>query len=110
MRDLVTSFSDLYSSVHRGTGYKSRLSTDAYEEARERVAKFLGVDEDEQVVIFVKGTTDALNRIAAEEARLDGRQVLVTRWSTTPTSCRGGTAADTSWSASRKMVRSTSTR
>jgi selenocysteine lyase/cysteine desulfurase len=78
VRDLVTSFSDLYSSVHRGTGYKSRLSTDAYEEARERVAKFLGVDEDEQVVIFVKGTTDALNRIAAEEARLDGRQVLVT--------------------------------
>jgi selenocysteine lyase/cysteine desulfurase len=29
-------------------------------------------------VIFVKGTTDALNRIAAEQARLDGRQVLVT--------------------------------
>src|SRR5258707_4671692 len=29
-------------------------------------------------MIFVKGTADALNRIAAEEARLDGRQVLVT--------------------------------
>ena len=29
-------------------------------------------------MIFVKGTTDALNRIAAEQARLDGRQVLVT--------------------------------
>jgi cysteine desulfurase/selenocysteine lyase len=78
VRDMVTEFSDLYSSVHRGTGYKSRLSTEAYEEARERVARFLGVDETEQVVIFVKGTTDALNRIAAEEARLDGRQVLVT--------------------------------
>src|SRR5438034_5724839 len=38
----------------------------------------LGVDEKSQVVIFVKGSTDALNRIAAEEARLDGRQVLVT--------------------------------
>ena len=78
VRDMVTSFSDLYSSVHRGTGYKSRLSTEAYEEARELVARFLNVDEKEQVVIFVKGTTDALNRIAAEEARLDGRQVLVT--------------------------------
>ena len=78
VRDMVTSFADVYSSVHRGTGYKSRFSTEAYEEARERVAKFLGVDEREQVVIFVKGTTDALNRIAAEEARLDGRQVLVT--------------------------------
>ena len=78
VRDAVNTFSDVYSSVHRGTGYKSRVSTDAYERARELVAHFLGVDEKTQVVIFVKGTTDALNRIAAEEARLDGRQVLVT--------------------------------
>ena len=78
VRDMVTSFSDVYSSVHRGTGYKSRFSTEAYEQAREVVAEFLHVDRREQVVIFVKGTTDALNRIAAEEARLDGRQVLVT--------------------------------
>jgi len=78
VRDVVNGFSDLYSSVHRGTGYKSRLSTEAYEHARELVARFLSVDESDQVVIFVKGTTDALNRIAAEEARLDGRQVLVT--------------------------------
>ncbi len=53
VRDMVTSFSDLYSSVHRGTGYKSRLSTEAYEQARELVARFLGVDEKDQVVIFV---------------------------------------------------------
>ena len=74
----MTAFSEVYSSVHRGTGYKSRMATEAYEEARERVAEFLHVDEQSQVVIFVKGTTDALNRIAAEQARLDGRQVLVT--------------------------------
>ncbi len=78
VRDMVTGFSDVYSSVHRGTGYKSRLSTEAYEQARELVTEFLGVDQKDQVVIFVKGTTDALNRIAAEEARLDGRQVLIT--------------------------------
>lgn len=78
VRDLVTEFSDVYSSVHRGTGYKSRLSTEAYERSRELVSDFLGVDDQSQVVIFVKGTTDALNRIAAEQARLDGRRVLVT--------------------------------
>ncbi len=78
VRDAVNGFSEVYSSVHRGTGYKSRLATEAYEHARELVAHFLGVDEHTQVVIFVKGTTDALNRIAAEQARLDGRQVLVT--------------------------------
>jgi cysteine desulfurase/selenocysteine lyase len=78
VRDAVTAFSEVYSSVHRGTGYKSRMATEAYEQARERVAEFLHVDQRSQVVIFVKGTTDALNRIAAEQARLDGRQVLVT--------------------------------
>ena len=78
VRDMVTRFADVYSSVHRGTGYKSRLSTEAYEEARAHVERFLGVDSASQVVIFVKGTTDALNRIAAEQARLDGRHVLVT--------------------------------
>ncbi|MEO8745746.1 MAG: aminotransferase class V-fold PLP-dependent enzyme [Candidatus Dormiibacterota bacterium] len=78
VRDAVNAFSEIYSSVHRGTGYKSRLATEAYEQARERVAAFLGVDDQSQVVIFVKGTTDALNRIAAEQARLDGRHVLVT--------------------------------
>jgi cysteine desulfurase/selenocysteine lyase len=78
VRDAVNGFADVYSSVHRGTGYKSRLATEAYEQARELVAHFLRVDERSQVVIFVKGTTDALNRIAAQQARLDGRQVLVT--------------------------------
>jgi cysteine desulfurase/selenocysteine lyase len=78
VREAVNTFADVYSSVHRGTGYKSRVSTEAYERAREQVARFLCIDEREQVVIFVKGTTDALNRIAAEQARLDGRRVLVT--------------------------------
>src|ERR1700719_1817856 len=78
VRDAVNGFADVYSSVHRGTGYKSRLATEAYEQARQLVAHFLRVDERSQVVIFVKGTTDALNRIAAQQARLDGRQVLVT--------------------------------
>ena len=78
VRDAVNTFAEVYSSVHRGTGYKSRVSTEAYERAREQVARFLCIDEKSQVVIFVKGTTDALNRIAAEQARLDGRRVLVT--------------------------------
>ena len=78
VRDAVTAFAEMYSSVHRGTGYKSRMATEAYEQARERVSEFLNVDDGSQVVIFVKGTTDALNRIAAEQARREGRQVLVT--------------------------------
>ena len=41
VRDAVTGFSEVYSSVHRGTGYKSRLATEAYEQARENVDSFL---------------------------------------------------------------------
>ena len=31
VRDAVNGFSEVYSSVHRGTGYKSRMATEAYE-------------------------------------------------------------------------------
>ena len=41
VRDAVTGFADVYSSVHRGTGYKSRMATEAYEQARERVSEHL---------------------------------------------------------------------
>jgi selenocysteine lyase/cysteine desulfurase len=60
----VSDFLPYYSSVHRGTGYKSRVSTDAYEEAREVVAQFVGANSSEHVVIFGKNTTEALNKLS----------------------------------------------
>ena len=59
----VNDFLPYYASVHRGAGYSSRVATAAYEGARERVARFVGATE-EHVVIFVKNTTEGLNRIA----------------------------------------------
>lgn len=61
--DAVNDFLPYYASVHRGAGYSSRIATAAYEDARERVARFVGAT-DEQVVIFAKNTTEGLNRIA----------------------------------------------
>ncbi|TQC46611.1 aminotransferase class V-fold PLP-dependent enzyme [Rhodococcus sp. WS4] len=52
-----------YSSVHRGAGYASRISTDCYEKARDSVARFVGADDD-QVVVFTRNTTDSLNLLA----------------------------------------------
>ena len=52
-----------YSSVHRGASFKSLLSTEAYEEARRIVASFVGADGDD-VVIFGKNTTEAVNKLA----------------------------------------------
>ena len=53
-----------YSSVHRGTGFKSRVSTAAYERARLAVGAFVGADPDRDVVVFGRHTTDAINLLA----------------------------------------------
>lgn len=53
-----------YSSVHRGAGYKSRVSTALFEEARADVAAFVGARPDD-VVVFTRSTTDALNMLAS---------------------------------------------
>lgn len=53
-----------YSSVHRGTGYPSELATELVEESREVVARRVGARDDD-VVVFTRNTTDALNLLAS---------------------------------------------
>src|SRR5689334_2396509 len=60
VRQAIDGFAPWYSSVHRGSGFKSQLSTHAYEQARAAIAEFVGADPDRQVVIFAKQTTEAL--------------------------------------------------
>jgi selenocysteine lyase/cysteine desulfurase len=60
--DVVEAFIPFYSSVHRGTGAKSQISTAAYEKAREVVARFVGAPEAS--VVFVRNTTEAVNVLA----------------------------------------------
>ena len=62
--DTVNRFMDWYSSVHRGTGFKSQVSTHAYEEARGIVADFVGANRAEHVVIFGKNATEAINKVS----------------------------------------------
>ncbi len=52
-----------YASIHRGQSYLSRVSTAAYERGREIVAQSTGARPDD-VVIFTRNTTDALNLLA----------------------------------------------
>jgi selenocysteine lyase/cysteine desulfurase len=60
----VDEFLPFYSGVHRGTGYKSRLSTATFERARKLVGEFLGADPERDVVVFTKNTTEAINKAA----------------------------------------------
>ena len=57
-------FMPYYSSVHRGTGFKSRLSTKAYDDAHEVVARFVGADTCTNTVIFGKNSTEAINKVS----------------------------------------------
>jgi selenocysteine lyase/cysteine desulfurase len=60
----VNDFLPWYSSVHRGAGYKSRLSTDEYEAARAAALGFAGRAADSaDVVIFCRNTTEAINHL-----------------------------------------------
>ncbi len=52
VRDGVNSFLNYYSSVHRGSGYKSHLFTWAYESAMNRVIEFVSAGPAKDVGIF----------------------------------------------------------
>ncbi|NBE96375.1 aminotransferase class V-fold PLP-dependent enzyme [Nonomuraea sp. KC401] len=52
-----------YSSVHRGAGYASQLTTARYEQARHTVSAFAGARPGD-AVIFTRNTTDATNLLA----------------------------------------------
>ena len=52
-----------YSSVHRGAGFASQVSTAALEAARAEVGAFLCARPDD-VVVITRNTTDALNLLA----------------------------------------------
>jgi cysteine desulfurase/selenocysteine lyase len=68
-----------YANVHRGVYTLAQEATDAFEGARERIARFVGGDA--QTTIFTRNGTEALNLVArswAEDNLGPGDVVLVT--------------------------------
>jgi cysteine desulfurase/selenocysteine lyase len=66
---------------HRGAYQLSVAATDAYHAARERVARFVGA-RDAECLLFVRGTTEAMNLVAGSWGRANvraGDEVVVTR-------------------------------
>ena len=52
------------SNIHRGVHYLSRIATEAHEEARRSIARYLNAPHVEEV-IFTSGTTDSINLVAS---------------------------------------------
>jgi selenocysteine lyase/cysteine desulfurase len=61
---VVTTTLAHYASIHRGQSYLSRVSTAAYERARSIIGQAVGARDDD-VTVFTRNTTDALNLLAA---------------------------------------------
>lgn len=60
----INHFAPWYSSVHRGGGYKSKVSSDIYEQGRAVVQSFVNSDLERDIVIFTKNTTEAINNLS----------------------------------------------
>jgi len=79
--DAVSKYYELdHANVHRGVHSLGSRATDAFEGAREKVAKFINSPSVEQI-IFTRGTTTALNLVASSYARAvcgEGDEIVIT--------------------------------
>jgi cysteine desulfurase / selenocysteine lyase len=56
------------SNIHRGVHFLSERATEAYEVARQKIKSFVNA-QSEQEIIFVRGTTEAINLVAQSYGR-----------------------------------------
>jgi cysteine desulfurase/selenocysteine lyase len=67
-------------NVHRGVHYLSELATADYEAAREKARAFLNA-ADTREIVFVRGTTEAINLVAQSYGRTflkPGDEIVIT--------------------------------
>ena len=80
--EALTEYYETYNSnVHRGVHALSMEATDRFEEARQKVASFIGADTPESIV-WTRNTTEAINLVANTWARQHvqpGDEIVVTQ-------------------------------
>ena len=67
-------------NIHRGVHYLSQKATEAYEHARQTVARFINAPEAHEIV-FTRGTTESLNLLATSLSTLNSQlstKIMVT--------------------------------
>jgi len=60
---MTKAMTETYANVHRGLHYLSNASTDAFENARETVRRFINAPSKDQI-IFTRNATEAINLVA----------------------------------------------
>lgn len=61
---IVNEYYSVNANVHRGVHFLSQQATELHEQARERVARFVGARSSREIV-FTRGTTESLNLVAS---------------------------------------------
>ena len=77
---MVRSYTEDNANIHRGVHLLSERATRAYEDAREKVQKYLNAASSREI-IFVRGTTEAINLVAQTFGRAKvgkGDRMLIT--------------------------------
>ncbi|WP_304188361.1 aminotransferase class V-fold PLP-dependent enzyme, partial [Phenylobacterium aquaticum] len=75
---MVGAMEHSYANVHRGLHTLANETTEAYERARQSVARFVGAAETE--IVFTKGATEAINLVASGlgQSLKAGDEILLT--------------------------------
>ena len=76
---LVRYYTTENSNVHRGVHTLSQLATEDYEAARSRVRHFINAADDQEI-IFLRGTTEAINLVAQTFGRQnigEGDEIII---------------------------------
>ena len=76
---IAEAYSTWNSNIHRGVHHLSQVATMKHEEARKKVAEFIGAKSSDEIV-FTKGTTDSINALAFSIGELlvkEGDEIIV---------------------------------
>ena len=76
---IMEAYTSWNSNIHRGVHHLSQVATMKHEEARQKVAEFIGAKSSDEI-IFTKGTTDSINALAfsfGEMLLKEGDEIIV---------------------------------
>ena len=76
---IINYYNNYNSNIHRAVYSLAQEATDAYEKTRDKIVKFLNIPKREEV-IFVRGTTEAINLVAYAWGRknIEKNDIIVT--------------------------------
>ena len=78
---IIDGYTHWNANIHRGVHHLSQVATQHHEEARQRVADFLGAQSANEI-IFTKGATDSINMLAFSfgEANIhEGDEIIISQ-------------------------------